>query len=81
MRATIVKIDGTVKSRISRLDVIPGLTRNPAVFQGVKTMDAGSGSGMTGRKRVLFVITIPSRKPEFFDISKLEISDQVRNDV
>jgi hypothetical protein len=47
----MVKIDGTVKSCISRLAVIPGLTWNPAVFQGVKTMDAGSGSGMTGRKK------------------------------
>jgi hypothetical protein len=47
-------------NKIQQVFVIPGLTRYPAVFQGVKTMDAGSGSGMTGRKLVPFVITTPS---------------------
>jgi hypothetical protein len=50
-------------NNIQQVFVIPGLTRNPAVFQGVKTMDAGSGSGMTQRKRVPFEIVTQPRKP------------------
>jgi hypothetical protein len=36
------------QSSLLRVYVIPGLTRNPVVFLSVTTLDAGSGSGMTG---------------------------------
>jgi len=37
-----------LKSNTTQISIIPGLTGNPLVFYGVTTLDAGSGSGMTG---------------------------------
>ncbi|MEE4263504.1 MAG: hypothetical protein V2I56_12490 [Desulfobacteraceae bacterium] len=38
------------QSNILQVYVIPGLTRNPAVFLSFTPLDAGSGSGMTGNR-------------------------------